>query len=269
MASVILARSPACRCRAELAVQYYNAFWETAGVPGTGLTVSCTIGNYIQSVPVINGGSGFTRPPTFTISDSGTGTGAAAVAVMSGPLPTDVLTYFATSGWLTTKVQSTSGLLVPPATNAFVTNWVGQLEGPTGRMIGFTAPPSTLLAGGNVCGETPYENNICFMGKNKLRGAMPWNISYFNYTMTIDSNHYPQFWTPGGWIYSTFYSQCSPPVIWCHGTVPGRLDASIRRRLLSWHIVYAGLYIDCRKCEHFDCSRTARDVAGPWHSKYL
>ena len=109
-------------------MQYYNAFWETAGVPGTGLTVSCTIGNYIQSVPVINGGSGFTRPPTFTISDSGTGTGAAAVAVMSGPLPTDVLTYFATSGWLTTKVQSTSGSPVLPATNAFVTNWVGQLR---------------------------------------------------------------------------------------------------------------------------------------------
>ena len=68
------------------AVQYSNGFWETAAVPGSGLTVSCTIGNYIQSVPVTNGGSGFTRPPTFTISDSGTGTGAAAIAVMSGPL---------------------------------------------------------------------------------------------------------------------------------------------------------------------------------------
>ena len=189
-----------------------NRAWQSAGVSGSGLTVSCTIGNYIQSVPVTNGGSGFTSPPTFSISDSGAGAGAAVVPVMSGPLSTDVLTYSATSGWLTTQIESTtgtvltSGLLVPPATNATVTNWVGQLEGPTGRMIGFTAPPSTLVVGGGVTGETTFEVSVSLMAKNKLFAALPWQGSYSISSLTLDKNHYPAFWTPGGWIYSTFYA---------------------------------------------------------------
>ena len=40
---------------------------------GLGPRYSSTIGKYIQSIPVTNGGSGFTSPPTFTISDSGSG----------------------------------------------------------------------------------------------------------------------------------------------------------------------------------------------------
>ena len=146
------------------------------GGSGTGLTVSCTIGNYIQSAPVTNPGSELTAPPTFTITD-GTGAGAAAVAVMSGPLSTDVLTYSASSGWLTTKVNSTSGLLRLPRPTAPVTNWVGQLEGPTGRMLGFTATP-TMLVGGNVSTDTDYESNICFMAKNKLKAANPWTYGH-------------------------------------------------------------------------------------------
>jgi hypothetical protein len=194
------------------AIQYnYNSGWTTVSLPGSGLTVSCTIGNYIQSVPVTNGGNGFTSPPTFTISDSGSGAGAAVVPVMSGPLPTDVITYSATSGWLTTKVQSTTSLLVPASTNAPVTNWVGQLEGPTGRMLGFTAKPSTLLAGGGVCAETPYEYNFCFMGKNKLKAASPWNAGYSCTSVTLDSDYYPTFWTPLGSIYSTFYCTQESP----------------------------------------------------------
>ncbi len=43
------------------------------GGGGTGATITATIGKYVQSIPVTNGGSGFTSPPTFTITDTGSG----------------------------------------------------------------------------------------------------------------------------------------------------------------------------------------------------
>jgi hypothetical protein len=72
---------------------------------GPNASITCTIGNYVQSVPVMNGGSGFTSPPTITIHDTGSGTGAVAAPIMSGPLSSDVLTYSAASQWLTTALS--------------------------------------------------------------------------------------------------------------------------------------------------------------------
>lgn len=186
------------------------------GGGGTGLIVNCTIGNYIQSIPVISSSNDFTGLPTLTITDNGSGGGAIAVAVMSGPSNTDVITYSANAGWLTTKIMSTtfktviaSNLAVAPATNASVLNSVGQFESPTGRTLGFNGKPSTLFAGGNVSGDTLYEFNICFMGKNKLKASMPWTASTQT-NVYLDSNYYPLAWTPFGTITAQFYGFGGP-----------------------------------------------------------
>jgi hypothetical protein len=75
---------------------------------GSGATLTCTVGNYIQSIPVIHSSSDFTSPPTITIHDTGSGTGAVAAPIMSGPLSSDVLTYSASGQWLTTALSFTA-----------------------------------------------------------------------------------------------------------------------------------------------------------------
>lgn len=174
--------------------------WTTVPVPGAGLVVTATVGNYIQSVPVVDGGSQMTEPPAITITDA-TGTGAAAVAVMSGPGPADILTYTTTANWVTTNF---TGFSPAPVTNAAVFNSVGQLEPAVGRMCGFQIPP-TLAAGFNA-GQSPtyYADNVYFTGKNKLKASNPWVLGTAT-SCTLDSTRYPAFWTPGSSVACDFY----------------------------------------------------------------
>ena len=147
-----------------------NATWGQLGtVPGTGLTVTVTIGNYIQSCPILSSATGMTAPPAISISDS-SGAGAVAVAVMSGPLSTDTITYSAPAGWLLATVGQETGFPAPAAVAASLGNWVGQLEGATGKIAGMQITP-TMPAGANIGSSiTPYPYNIYFTGKNKLEG---------------------------------------------------------------------------------------------------
>jgi hypothetical protein len=66
--------------------------------------------NVIVSIPVTNPGTGYTSAPTITLTDGGSGAGAVAVAIMSGPLSTDTVTYSAPANWLAT--------VLPPVTPA-------------------------------------------------------------------------------------------------------------------------------------------------------
>ncbi len=113
---------------------------------GTGATATATLsGGSVSSITITLPGACYTKPPTVTItraSGDTTGTGATATATI-GPfwtnsshqwpyvvyqLPTqasstDVLTFSAPSGWLTTSAGS-----LPAVTLAPITNFVGQLE---------------------------------------------------------------------------------------------------------------------------------------------
>ncbi len=222
--------------------------WWASGVPGTGLTVSAVIGNYIQTIPVTNPGTGFTSPPTFTIADS-TGTLASCVPVMTGCASTDVVTCSAAAGWLTTSILGVGGYSVPAMTNAAVANSVGQLEGPVGHCQGFTATP-TMAAGANT-GAAPitvFRSNY-FTGKNKLKCADPWQPGFGSTgaAITLDSNFFPVSWTPHGWIKTLFYgysgaqastTTSAPQGLWtaaydddfyggvCSATAPAYVDLS-------------------------------------------
>jgi len=97
--------------------------------------ISITLVNgVIKSIPVTSPGSGYTSAPTITITDGGSGSGAVAVALMSGPAPTDVVTYSAPANWLSTSSGS-----VPAATSVPMLNFAGQLE------PAFTAPATMQL----------------------------------------------------------------------------------------------------------------------------
>lgn len=100
----------------------------------TGNTISNGI---ISAISLISGGSGYTSAPTITVTDS-TGSGAVVVAIMSGIVSTDVVTYTAPYGWL----QATSA--VGAAANASAMNLQGQLES------WMNATPSTMQAGMNI-----------------------------------------------------------------------------------------------------------------------
>lgn len=182
------------------------ATWTNTGaVPGTGLVVTATVGKYIQSVPVVSGGSAMTAPPTITISDSGSGSGATAVAVMTGPLSTDTITYTTTPHWINATALGLGQLFPPPATNATVANWAGQFEGVTGRAPGFAATP-TMAVGGNMgLSPTFYASNMYFTGKNKLKAANPWQPGFGCTSMTLDATYYPSAWTPSSWVTSECY----------------------------------------------------------------
>ena len=174
--------------------------WIISPVAGSGLIVTATIGHYVVPPAITSPGTGATAPVVFTITDTGgSGTGATCVAVMSGPAPTDTITYSMPTNALGVQVNSLFGS-IPPAVNATVTNSRGSLE------PGFIATP-TMKAGVNL-GLTPsyYANNVYFTAKNKLKAANPWVLG-FNCTLgTLDSNFYPAFWTPNSWIQANFYS---------------------------------------------------------------
>ena len=122
-----------------------------SGGGGSGATFhAATISNVIAYIPVTSSNSNLTGPPAITITD-GTGTGAVAVPVMSGIQPSDVVTYTASDGWLTTAAG-----LAPAAPSVYstgsVANYVGQLEPALGGFLGFDLPAGqkTFQLGYNV-----------------------------------------------------------------------------------------------------------------------
>ena len=169
-------------------------------IPGSGLVVTANIGHYVVPPAITSPGTGATGQVVFTITDTGgSGTGATCVSVMSGPAPTDTITYSMPVNALGVTINSDFAA-IPPAVNATATNSRGSLE------PGFDATP-TMGAGINL-GLTPsyYANNVYLSTKNKLKGANPWTLA-FNATLgTKDANFYPAFWTPNSWIQANFYS---------------------------------------------------------------
>lgn len=160
--------------------------------------ITCNVNSYITSIPVINPGSGFTSPPTYTITDP-TGSGAVAVPIMTGPFSTDSLTYSVGDGWLTTSAGIAIG------SSGVLTNFVGKLEGPVGNVAGFTDKP-TALFGGEYQGQVYTGNSYLFMYKNKLALASAFTISAGGGTLTFDSNYFPSGWTAGGTIHTNYAS---------------------------------------------------------------
>jgi Bacterial Ig-like domain len=167
---------------------------------GTNATYTCTVGNYILEIPPTNVGSGFTSPPTFTITDTGSGAGAVTAPIMTGPLSTDVVTFSAAPQWLNTSLGNTT-----EASSETLTNFVGTLEGPVGHLSGFTATPELLLGfNGPSTQANPFVLPL-FMGKNKLLAADNWKMSTGTTSLTFDENFFPMAWTAGGTITSQVY----------------------------------------------------------------
>ena len=170
------------------------------GAGGTAATITCHVSNYVQSVPVVSGGSGYTSAPTITITDS-SGSGCVPAVIMSGPAPTDTITYSAPAGWLTTSLGSTSAAVAAPVTNS-----VGQNEGPSGNIAGFTQK-QTMLAGAEVTGQLTFSQDATGSTmKNKLKCADTWSKGTGTSSLIQDVNYYPVSWTPGGTIYTQFYA---------------------------------------------------------------
>ena len=90
--------------------------------PGYAFNHPTVTSGVILSIPVVHPGTGYTSQPTVSITDS-TGSGAVAVAMMSGPAPTDIVTYSAPSGWISTSAGSTSSI-----SNAPMFNYSGVVE---------------------------------------------------------------------------------------------------------------------------------------------
>jgi hypothetical protein len=107
---------------------------------GTPVLVNGAIG----SVPVRSSPVNLTAAPTIAISDGGPGTGAVAVPLMSGPLPTDVITYSALPGWLTTV----AGAVGAVSALAPIANYTVGLEPMFAQM------PRTMPLGVNC--QSPY-----------------------------------------------------------------------------------------------------------------
>ena len=123
-----------------------------SGGGGSGASFTAHVNNIIVSIPVTNGGSGYTSPPTIAITDS-TGSGAVAVPLMGGAQPSDVVTYSAAASWLSTSVSAAAA-----ATNAAVTNYAGQLESCVGGSYNFSQPSNqrTMPLGMNICEVADY-----------------------------------------------------------------------------------------------------------------
>ena len=163
------------------------------------------IGNYIQSCPIVSGGTGLLAPPTITITDSGSGAGAAAVAVMTGPLSTDTISYACAGRMALGRRRQPGGTSCPRQAGAAMSNWVGQLEGPTGKMVGFQIA-ATMPAGANIgYSPTAYPFSVYFTGKNKLKASDPWRPGFGSTALTLDANFYPSFWSANSWVQATFY----------------------------------------------------------------
>jgi hypothetical protein len=187
--------------------------WQNTPVAGSGLTVNCVIGNYPIPPLVTDPGTDFVSPPSFAITDTGgSGTGATCVPVMTGPAPTDVLTVTAPAGLFTCTVPApsvppaTNGGPSPPLTNAPVTNFAGQLEGPVGHAPGFTGQPTMQFGAQIQISPTAFFSNVYLTAKNKLKGADPWQMGFNCTAVALDpATYYPAFWTPNSWVISVVY----------------------------------------------------------------
>ena len=141
----------------------------TNGQGGTGASVKGVVSYAIASVPVTNAGTGYTSPPTITISDT-TGSGAVAVPLMGGVQPSDVVTYSALQDdWFTSAAGSVSAIL-----SGTVANYSGQLEPSIGSIYAasLAADQRTLQAGMNVANQPSYATPYSISG-NWLNRAQP------------------------------------------------------------------------------------------------
>lgn len=163
-------------------------------------TITAHVSHYIQSVPVLTPGSGYTSPPTISFTDS-TGSGAVAAPIMNGPAATDTCTYTVADGWLTTTFGFTGG-----ATNGAMQNNVGVLEGPNGHLNGFGATPTIKLGGQFGAAATNSQQAYLYFGKNKLKAADVWRMGPGTSSFTLDSKYFPVSWTPGGTLQCQFYA---------------------------------------------------------------
>lgn len=167
----------------------YTTATATIAAPTSGVTatVTATVSNYVASVPVTSPGSGYTSPPSITIS-GGSGTGATVMPIMTGVSNTDVITYSAPANWFATALGSPVG-----ASNTAVTNWTGQLEGPTDGMTGFQAA-ATMPLGASV-GEQPAVNfSSNFTAKNRRLQGKVWTAVGTG-ILSTGLNGFPISWT--------------------------------------------------------------------------
>jgi hypothetical protein len=142
---------------------------------GNSTVVRANVNDYIAEIPVTRPGSGFTSPPTFTISQRGASATRAAVpvAIMAGVSPGDTVEYSASGGWLDPTMGGSPLGGIRPVANAMMANFSGQREGTRGGFGCFAQAP-TMLAGANI-GEqpvTPY--SVAFTGKNKYKQGVAW-----------------------------------------------------------------------------------------------
>lgn len=137
--------------------------WSGGG--GTGLVFGTPVvtGGAIVSVPVVQGGSGFTSQPVITITDAA-GTGAQVASIMGGVGPLDFVQYSASAAWLTAVSGPASAAPSTTATGD-VANYSGQLEPGYCGFPGFNLPTSQRTIGlgynvGQAVSLKPYANWI-------------------------------------------------------------------------------------------------------------
>ena len=108
-------------------------------------------------------------------------------------IASDVLTWSLAAGALTTSAGSNLAL------NTTVSNFAGQLEGPSGGFPGFQDAP-TMLLGANWGSQpsVPYSNNNTH--KNLLTIGGPWTAGPGCTIAGTDANGFPTTWTPGKYI---------------------------------------------------------------------
>ena len=128
-------------------------------VAGATITVSNGV---IGSVPVLSPGVGYTTTPTITITDGGPGTGVVAAPIMTGPMATDLVSYSAPAGWLTTAAGA-----VPASTNAAMFSFNGELE------PNFAQVPRTMKLAMNIMAPFGYAQGRPFT-QNWLHAAANW-----------------------------------------------------------------------------------------------
>ena len=114
------------------------------GLGGTGAVLQAVLGeantngdplaDQIKSVTVINGGNGYTTPPTIVFT-SGSGSGAVAAATVIDGVIQSVIVSIPGSGYLTTPTVTAA---TDRVTSIEVTAW--------GR--GYTSPPTVTVSGG-------------------------------------------------------------------------------------------------------------------------
>ena len=107
---------------------------------------------------------------------------------MSGPAPTDIVTYSAPANWFTCGSTGTAGA----ATDQPVFNYAGQLEGTAFSLPGFNIP-ITLQAGLNHPPQSTFnQHSHLFTSKDKMFTSTQWSAPG---GVTFDNNFNPISWT--------------------------------------------------------------------------